>query len=424
MKKINLFSFCFGIALVFFFTFPTLGFLKTNYNFIYEDPYTASLTAPLLRPSESDAIVFSLPSLPNRSYIPLLEFRNNTSISAFIQKQPAHLVLLIPGLGANSTENTALFLGEKLYKQGYSVLILPSPFHWQFVLSQSTKALPAHPESDAKDLLRLMKLAVNHAQAELSLNVTKTSLVGYSMGALYAAYVYKMDKSNGNSLSISNAVLINPPINLEYSLNKLDEYYQIGKNWSQDYKNNIWGYLINLATDTDFSDLTSLITEIGIDKVLRLKKHQLQFIIGDNFKNTFRNSVFVSQQINDLGILKEKATDMNRQKRYDEIKSLTFKNYVDKFLFPIYGKKFQNSQHFIRQSDLRSLKKLLANDSAFKLMHNADDFLVRTQDIVEFSNVMGPRAIIYPKGGHVGNLWMQMNMTDLFNFLGPADINR
>jgi hypothetical protein len=55
-----------------------------------------------------------------------------------------------------------------------------------------------------------------------------------------------------------------------------------------------------------------------------------------------------------------------------------------------------------------------AQDPAYRLVHNQDDFLARPEDIKTISERMKNRAIIYPKGGHLGNLWMKQNLSDLY----------
>ena len=39
------------------------------------------------------------------------------------------------------------------------------------------------------------------------------------------------------------------------------------------------------------------------------------------------------------------------------------------------------------------------------IVHNADDFLAEPKSIEELKEVMGARMVLYPSGGHLGNLW-------------------
>ena len=42
-------------------------------------------------------------------------------------------------------------------------------------------------------------------------------------------------------------------------------------------------------------------------------------------------------------------------------------------------------------------------------MHNADDVLTERGSVDELKSVLGDRMILYPLGGHLGNLWFQEN---------------
>jgi hypothetical protein len=60
------------------------------------------------------------------------------------------------------------------------------------------------------------------------------------------------------------------------------------------------------------------------------------------------------------------------------------------------------------------VKDFVTSDPAFRLLHNQDDFLTRPEHLSEFAEAMGDRAVVYPYGGHVGNLWHQTNLDDIF----------
>jgi hypothetical protein len=77
---------------------------------------------------------------------------------------------------------------------------------------------------------------------------------------------------------------------------------------------------------------------------------------------------------------------------------------------------------FVAQGDIQSLQSLVKTDSAYRMIHNLDDFLNDPAEIRAFAKGMGSRATLYPTGGHVGNLWepnvsahLTSAMSDLLN---------
>jgi hypothetical protein len=96
---------------------------------------------------------------------------------------------------------------------------------------------------------------------------------------------------------------------------------------------------------------------------------------------------------------------------------ISFTDYLSRAAFPYWQKSTPSAKtlgDFVGQSDLLSLKDAIVRDPAFRLMHNEDDFLTRPKDLSDFASLMSARAVIYPKGGHLGNLWFQRNLDDLY----------
>ena len=50
-------------------------------------------------------------------------------------------------------------------------------------------------------------------------------------------------------------------------------------------------------------------------------------------------------------------------------------------------------------------------------MHNADDFIVNEKDLEFLANTFKERFTLYPRGGHVGNLWYPKNMEKVLSIL-------
>jgi hypothetical protein len=42
-------------------------------------------------------------------------------------------------------------------------------------------------------------------------------------------------------------------------------------------------------------------------------------------------------------------------------------------------------------------------------MHTTDDFLAGPKSIEQLKDVLGDHVILYPYGGHLGNLWFPQN---------------
>jgi len=54
------------------------------------------------------------------------------------------------------------------------------------------------------------------------------------------------------------------------------------------------------------------------------------------------------------------------------------------------------------------------------IMHNADDILINRKSIEELKETLRDRVILYPYGGHLGNLWYPENKRDALKILKTA----
>ena len=50
------------------------------------------------------------------------------------------------------------------------------------------------------------------------------------------------------------------------------------------------------------------------------------------------------------------------------------------------------------------------------MMHNADDILMSPGEIGYLEDVFGDRAVIFPRGGHAGNLGYRENLAYVVDF--------
>lgn len=53
------------------------------------------------------------------------------------------------------------------------------------------------------------------------------------------------------------------------------------------------------------------------------------------------------------------------------------------------------------------------------LIHNLDDILVSAEDVAYLEKVFDKCATVYPRGGHLGNLWYPENKEHLLDVFKP-----
>jgi hypothetical protein len=63
-------------------------------------------------------------------------------------------------------------------------------------------------------------------------------------------------------------------------------------------------------------------------------------------------------------------------------------------------------EEMARACSLDALAPSLRNNSRVRLLHNANDFLLKAGDAQWLKGVFGERAVIFEDGGHLGNMFL------------------
>jgi hypothetical protein len=86
--------------------------------------------------------------------------------------------------------------------------------------------------------------------------------------------------------------------------------------------------------------------------------------------------------------------------------TLSFENYFDRFLYPYYKAREPGltQEALIEEASLHSIQDFLAGADKIGLLTNEDDVILAPGEIGYLRTLFGPRARVFPTGGHCGNL--------------------
>lgn len=375
---------------------------------VIKNPLAMTISSVLIQPSTEDQSVKDTVTIwPKRSQTPLLERAGKARFSYRLQKsKTAPVIFIVPGVGGDYRASSALYLAEKLYGLGYSTITLDSPFSWFFAVSGSEKALPGFNATDAQDLYRVMlkvkaKLVARHRIAPRSFAVT-----GYSLGALHALFVKNIDNTE-KQFGFNKVLLINPPMDMLHAVRSLDGMFARGQRLSQARKDFVFGRLIDVGGDALMSKKPLGGAEglqVLFDR-LKFNNSDLAYVISLTFRGSLRDTIFASQQVNDLGLLKHRATKYRMNARLDEAGRISFIDYMNRAVFP--AVKSQKAADYTlenlnQESSIYQFAEMIREDQGIFLSHSQDDFLMAAGDAEWAKETFGPRAVIFPYGGHCG----------------------
>jgi hypothetical protein len=403
-----------------------------SYAYPYKDPYLATTTVAIMKgrddPSQDGSVhqqSLQVRVLPHRNDVYLLEGKGRLRIVFYPRDTRAPLIFIIPGLGASAYSGSAGYVADLLVDEGFQVIILPSPFNWNFALAASRSGVPGLTQEDTEDLYSAMQLALAYVKQRYGAQIGPIGVLGLSDGALDAAYIAKLDGAR-RKLDISAYLLINPPVDLLEAMRKIDRMAGLARSFGAEERRRIDAYALGMVTaalhrpegdpwnDQDYF--------AHWDRRFRLTDEETQYLIGKDLESSVGDVIYVRGLAHPSSLLKTSISDTQRNARFNEAHSYNLSDYANVFIKPRLNpatRAGSSARAIDRRLSLRGVQGTLERNKRIFVMHNVDDFLVSRADLDYLQRILGDRLILYPYGGHLGNLWYSQNKRDLVNVFLP-----
>jgi hypothetical protein len=405
--------FHFALAILTAWGLITRSVEAADYSYPYRDPYLATATTAILG-GDGTCIkprIVRVPGLPGRNKLPTLEGRGHVGLALYRHDGPAPLLFILAGLGANPYFGVAPYLAEFFHREGFQVVILPSPMSWNFALSASRTGAPGFAPKDARDLYEVMQNTLTVLRNRHELSTTAIYFMGLSLGALEGAFLSVID-ADEKKIGIARYLLVNPPINLAYAVQKTDDWNRLARKFGREKSRGLVTQA--LAIVDSFSDERRddpTVFDRFVKKFAAFTGDEIQFLIGETLKSQLPELVYVTQVIHDQKVLTAPENEM--RKRLDEAKAFTFSDYNQKIALPLWQKDAGDPRAdldtFIQQSSLQAIIDQLRGNPRVHIVHNVDDFLSEPKSIEALKQVLGDKVTLYSHGGHLGNVWFPQN---------------
>lgn len=320
--------------------------------------------------------------------------------NCWMQKQPAPVVYYIPGLGSYRLDQSALAYADLMYRHGYSVVVFSNPFQQEFMDHASTLAVPGYGPADCDDVVNVLKLIRADLQKWQGDKITGNYLTGVSHGGYFTLMIAEREAAGQlGGLTFDRYVAVEPPVQLIGALNALDEMFAAPLQWPADQRQ-------KRMLDSIYKALYFAENGLAVSGNIPLSREESQFLIGLVFRYTLMSVIVDSQRRDNLGVLKVNPNTFVRQKSYDEIRQISYAEYMDRFVIPYLIKtgRGTNRDTLLAATDLENGTQYLRNNPKVRVQICADDFLLSHQDISWYRTNLGTNLTVYPVGGHLGNL--------------------
>ncbi|HWO41767.1 MAG TPA: hypothetical protein VNO43_08195, partial [Candidatus Eisenbacteria bacterium] len=350
--------------------------------------------------------------------LPTLEGRGHVSLALYRHDRPAPLLFILPGFGASPYFGVAPYLAGVFHREGFHVVILPSPMSWNFALAASRSGVPGYAPEDARDLYAVMQKTLAVLKTRYAMMPTGIYFLGFSLGGLEGAYLSLID-TREKSLGVELYLLINPPIDLAHGVNKIAEWSALARKFGPEKSQNLIARALAIVDAFSYEpgDERAVIDRF-VKRFDVFTTEEIQFLIAENLQRQIPELVYVTQVLHDRNVLTAPKTDFRA--RLNEARSFSLKDYKQKIALPLWQKQLGLPQadpdSFLKRGSLAPIVEELRANPRAHVMHNADDVLVERQAVESLKNALGGQMTVYPRGGHLGNVWFPENQSDALRF--------
>ena len=411
--------------------FLILSLTAFSYNFPIDDPYSATIigSATMMTPGVSENIplkVYEIQIKDKKEIPDVFWYASKFKFSFSKQKnKKAPLIFVLAGTGSDYSAIRVKFMQRIFHDAGYHTIAISSQMSQQFMISASTNAIPGMLIRDNEDIYRAMKLAYNKIKDQV--DVTDFYIMGYSLGGTNAAVLSYIDEKE-KAFNFKRVFMVNPPVELYDSAVKLDKYldeYTGGKSVGIEK-------LLNSTLARVKGSLTSEYANIGADTIYEIVKGDIlseaekKAYIGLAFRLTSTDLNFISDFITKSHVYTknpEKVNKFTNMKEYFKaVNFATFEDYVNKIGFPYYKKynKDFTIEDLKREASLRVIEDYLRTSPKIAAVTNTDELILNEKDIDYLKDIFKDRLIIYPKGGHCGNMFYKENVDVMVKFINEG----
>jgi hypothetical protein len=285
-----------------------------DYRYPYRDPYLATATVAILSGKNNgiESSILRVPGLQGRNELPTLQGRGHVSLALYQQDRPAPLLFILPGFGANPYFGVSPYLAELFYREGFHVVILPSPLSWNFALAASRSGAPGYAPEDAHDLYDVMQKTLATLRMRHNLTPAEIYFLGFSLGGLEGAYLSVLDDQE-KKIGIARYLLVNPPIDPGYAVEKIADWNTLRRKFGAEKSGDVIAQALAIVDSFSYE----LGDDPGVmDRFVKrfdaFTAEEIQFLIAENLQYQLPELIYVTQVISDQNVLTAPRTTCER----------------------------------------------------------------------------------------------------------------
>lgn len=376
-----------------------------EYDYPLQNPYAATVIG---MPPEQKVDLSEFPEPDEETLYPFLDrqipegfwYERGMHYEQLLQSDAAPLIYVIAGTGGDARAGKMRALAKMFYAAGYHVVLLPSPTHPNFIINASEHYNSLRPIDAAPDMYRVMRLIDKKIGEDVG--ITDRMLTGYSLGAMNSAFVAALDEKE-KQLNFRRVLLINPPYDLNSSIDRIDNMLYAGMPGGMDdvdhFITKIMARLGSMNSSSDALDFDNERVLLDAYQQDKLDTPSLVTTIGLSFRLSAANMIFASDAMRHDGYILPKEYEYSTNTDLNTIMPVALRTS-----FADIRKGYYNGNASPAEDSLAYLAPYLQGNPKFGLITNLDDVILDTGEAEKLAALFSPNVRLFNSGGHLGNM--------------------
>ena len=308
-------------------------------------------------------------------------------------------------------------------RDSFSVVVISSSFHPEFMSAASEQEVPGYPPADVPELRNALQQVHSDLETSYPDQFTgRRALMGVSMGAYHTLYLAsEQDSAESKGLGFDRFIAVNPPVSLQYGASRLDKLYSAVNNWPEEERE---GRIVKTLQKA--SSLTDPGMKIEAGRGFPFDLEESKYLIGLQYRLILRSVIHDSQKRHDLEVLQTEINGWQPTASYREISDYSWMEYFYAFVYPSFSakdSKLEKAKDFFDRGDLRSLESGLRRNKAAYVFTTNNDFLLSEDDHAWLGSTFEKRLTVFEGGGHTGNLHKKEVQDRIFSALEGMQVS-
>jgi ABC-type transporter lipoprotein component MlaA/pimeloyl-ACP methyl ester carboxylesterase len=321
--------------------------------------------------------------------------------SVWLQDAPAPLVFVIPGIGAHRLSSNPVALAELLFENGYSAVIVSSPFHPEFIRSGLSTPYPGFTPSDAEDLYGVLSRIEEDLESQAPGRIGEKLLMGYSLGGIQSLFIAAARPERpADGLRFERIVAINPAVDLEFALRGFDDFFDAPLAWPEDERD-------RLVKELAMKSFLIALEGLPEGRPFPLDRIESEFLIGLAGRTTMMNALIAIGQRGAPTLEILEVEDGDRGPLLGPINQSSLGRYFEELALPFFLAESGEAvapEVLLERANLTSQGEALREDAKVRVLTNRNDFILGEESLLWLEGTFDDRLVVFPDGGHLGNL--------------------